>query len=125
MQREIKFKRFYFRNEDKTDLICSRIWGMKINNSEFTAPTNVSLSCSYIDCQFIGLEDKNGIEIYEGYIVNCNGNIGQIVYSLNDDAYQIAGFVFKTDGVEYRIDTDNFEVIGNIYENPELLTENK
>ena len=75
-------------------------------------------------CQYTGLKDKNGKKIFDGDIgvhreYEC---IGKIVW--NDDE---AGFYFCTlleDGMfeeEHLYDYADCEVIGNIYDNPELL----
>lgn len=68
--------------------------------------------------QFIGLSNKNRVEIYEGDIVQINGNtIGEI-------AYYNARFVIKPvlgNVLEIIVYLDVIEVIGNIYQNPELL----
>jgi len=71
--------------------------------------------------QYTGLRDKNHREIYEGDIVRFeNGKLGKIVWSKKD-----AGFAVKVDGelvfFDSDIDADNIEVVGNIFENPELL----
>jgi uncharacterized phage protein (TIGR01671 family) len=80
-------------------------------------------------CQFTGLKDKNGKEIYEGDITNYG------VIEWNDDlnwdsgGSNHPGFYFKDKYemgdkgcLDYhtRFDSD-IEVLGNIYENPELL----
>lgn len=73
--------------------------------------------------QFTGLHDKNGKEIYEGDILEHNGKVQKVVfYNTNKGAYYCqfntgGGFV---DNIMYFIQRD-CEVIGNIYENPELL----
>ena len=73
--------------------------------------------------QFTGLKDKNGKEIYEGDIVKMvhGGKIFQI-------KYMGAGFMYKNENdLEYpnHNNAGNSEVIGNIYENSELLAPSK
>lgn len=72
--------------------------------------------------EYTGLKDRNGKEIYEGDIVtglfNYTDIIGPIVYGSD------ASFFINREGL-YGIGLNNaedwLEVIGNIYENPELL----
>jgi len=70
------------------------------------------------DCeimQFTGLKDKNGREIYEGDIINDDGIIMFIEF--------VQGAFCKcNDNGNWIIHScDKIEVIGNIYENSELL----
>ncbi len=73
------------------------------------------------------LKDKNGVEIFEGDLVEHDDNLNgdwetfeacEVVY---DKDY--AQFCFKWDAGNFLTDYRNLNVIGNIYENPELLKE--
>lgn len=82
----------------------------------------------FILMQSTGLKDKNGKEIYEGDIVRFALTDG-FNYVTNEDGvvtYKLGAF-YVVDGLaEYLIsdiNTNVVEVIGNIYQNPELLGE--
>ena len=73
--------------------------------------------------QFTGLKDKNGKEIYEGDMLHwktVNDDYKFVVeYGGLDDMGQGMGIGFNV----HESSVDILEVIGNIYENPELLKE--
>ena len=67
--------------------------------------------------QFTGLHDKNGKKIYEGDIVTDGVGKYKIIYDLKLAGYQ-PYCIFRDDPENY------CEVIGNVFENPELLENN-
>lgn len=79
---------------------------------------------SYVPMQFTGLPDKNSKEIYEGDVVrNERGELGEI-------AFENGGFFarylppYDWDPMEHGDGLlDRSEVIGNVYESPELLSD--
>ena len=73
--------------------------------------------------QYTELHDKNGKEIYEGDIVKITGSkeidIGKVIYEYNEftvDVMNMDRFYGRVHPLEKFT-----EVIGNIYDNPELL----
>jgi len=132
--REIKFRAWDKRNKEMAD---SKILWLKLNGAELT---HISLKkkdfgiFDFIDqvelMQYTGLKDKNGKEIYEGDIVT-----GYTSYENDNDAREwtvnkpanvywdeefCAFYPFYLNA-RWRCNVVDIEVIGNIYENPELL----
>lgn len=76
--------------------------------------------------QYTGLKDKNGKEIYEGDIL-INTNKSKLNLGIENQKYLIVyralGFGLKPlfKGMALKFNYTDLELIGNIYENPELL----
>lgn len=128
--REHKYK-VYNTHTKEVGIITEIIFGtcVRVNLDH---PTDSCFSCPDHECwspywswkdiemyEFTGLKDKNGREIYEGDIVRTNeaGWIAKVVYHRD-------GFVCIDNtsfGYSSHCEWGEFEIIGNIYENPELL----
>lgn len=83
--------------------------------------------------QYTGLKDKNGVEIYEGDIIRYFSEVMSKKEWICSVEVIGATFAVRTGKKSYmdgsflnRLSKDEkLEIIGNIYENPELLEETK
>lgn len=79
--------------------------------------------------QSTGMFDKNGKEIFEGDIVKykagCNTFKEEVAYDKNFAVFGVMGantdIIFTFEELFEDISINSLEVIGNIYDNPELL----
>ncbi len=71
--------------------------------------------------QYTGLQDKNGKEIYEGDIVRGCLEHGVVVWIQEEARWGIDVGGERKDIPFWEVNHAHLEVIGNIFENPDLL----
>jgi len=121
--REIKFKVWSKRIngfiENRNALRC---FDEKIDCIQFEADEGV-----IIPLEYIGKKDKNGVEIYENFFVKFTQKewtrvgverIGLVTYDTEK-----CGFVVNSRYSSKAVDWSEMEVVGNLFQNPELLCE--
>jgi uncharacterized phage protein (TIGR01671 family) len=118
--REIKFRAWNKLTKNMVDLY-------KITPLILNADVNglfIPFSEHHPLMQYAGLKDKNGKEIYEGDIVQSgNKRIWEVRFGIFQYIGQTYhGFSMYSSNCEYPLCYgSSSEVIGNIYQNPELL----
>ncbi len=112
--REIKFRCWNFENEQwETDFVV-------FPDGEGAGYTHCcKLSFEYLINQFTGLLDKNGIEIYEGDIIDIPGSYNH--GGLNLVEFEEQGGLSCAYILGYPAVLSKGHIVGNKYENPELL----
>ena len=126
--REIKFRAW-----DKENEKMMKVSSLHLENKEISVKENGTFHFFRMQdlMQYIGLKDKNDKEIYEGDIVLVKlGGLStwyKTVVKFKEGAF-IASLIDREDYIyifNRGFDSNDFEIIGNIYKNKNLMEENK
>lgn len=136
MNREIKFRAWNEYAKQMRDVPLLHLYNEYPNHSPTLDGNFMSLVYhpKTVLMQFTGLTDRTGKEIYEGDVVKIKFRDGIDKYLFengvikwNQKSSAFKWFAIETDSSDENnywlthADNDGREVIGNIYENPELL----
>lgn len=127
--REIKFRvwdrknnRFLINIEtNRPHLIYFDLWDWSAYMSSYLI---YPPSDEYVFQQYTGLKDKNGVEIYEGDILKCksfDGWFDKVGFYYNREVKHVTACTGESEISGYLHVPVDKEVVGNIFENPELL----
>ena len=125
MTRQIKFRIWNPKTKEITPDWPLMLSSNSLHPTYLNQTINKDIDDGYVFMQFTGLHDKNGKEIYEGDIVHNistkekgyavpQGWVGTVFYSIDR-------FLLDCGGAVILSIKEPCEIIGNIYENPELL----
>jgi len=128
MSREIKFRAWI----DNELLSHEQLIDMdQETHAMYTIVTNEEKEDGVSLMQYTGLKDTNGKDIYEGDVVDylgdielVNSNVLRVIEYKNEEACFVARLPVGVEGEEaVYLNEHDFKVIGNIYDNPELVGE--
>ena len=118
----LKFKAFF-----KVDGQIYEVLSIDFVNEEVSLwdeETSEGFETSFEDIellQFAGFKDKNGVEIYTGFFVRWGLRVYEICFDCGFYMHDLSRInpdypITK----EFKKASDEFEIVGNIYENPNL-----
>ena len=89
------------------------------------AETHIDIPPDAVLMQYTGLKDKNGVEIYEGDVFRFPGFPKCYEVRFEELMWTFTRGGGLGEGILGAYDSDDLEVIGNIWENPELVSHEK
>lgn len=118
MNREFEFRAWLTKYNKMVKIYSWNIWQEYFMCSEYDSEFYLEETPIM---QYTGLKDKNNKEIYEGDIVTLHNSKYKVIFNSKE-----ARFVLRDDEFEMNIpftnnNNERMEIIGNIYENPELM----
>ena len=126
--REIKFRAWDTEHNEFIYFELNQILERRLSDANNLSSVTLKILKAKVKQQFTGLKDKNGKEIYEGDIVEHFRIIGTTITTTKAGVIIFAKGCFKSmvnGGIwDIRGDKDD-KIIGNIWENPEILGDTK
>lgn len=141
--RDIKFRAYHTEQKRMFDVYClgiDLVAEITYNGVDYGNNVFCGDDVNFIKImQYTGLKDKNGKEIYEGYLLEMRNELGY--HKIFQIFYKDGGLCFNTHFDDFNKNPNEIyfyescadmqskgfivqcEIIGNIYENPELLNE--
>ena len=120
---ELKFKAFFKVEGQIYDVLRIDFLNKEVTLWDKETAVNFEASFDEIELmQYTGVNDKNGKEIYTGFFVKWGLRTYKICFDCGFYMHDLSRInpeypITK----EFKEAPDEFEIVGNIYENPELL----
>lgn len=118
-KREIKFMAWDSFNEE---MLTMNKMGMFIGTGGYSLPMVLNYEKDVIPVEILPIEDKNNKPFYEGAIVRASFGNMVVRFGMTKGVLGWALFDNMTCNNGSSLISDEWEIIGNVYQNPELLS---